>query len=555
MTRLLTKLLHPNVQAVACWLKLLNVKVHAHTIEEQMEQHPDWPSLLCISDALHQWKVPHLAAKATDHQLPDQQFPLLLVTNHPERPLAVVEKLHNDVVYFYQSNYTDLQHEPFHIFVQRWTGVYMIAEATSQSGDPEFAAAARKRRRQLAGPIAALLLALTALCGLCWPRFHHMAGPQNLSGGVAAVAVYILYLAGLAVSLMLLWYDIDKRNPLLQKVCTGLAKTNCNAILNSTASKLFGWLSWSEIGFAYFTGGLLLLALPAQAPWAIYWLGLLGATALVYPLFSIYYQWRVAKQWCMLCLAVQAILVLQAAALWMGGWVQLKFTDGSLFTPFFPLNLHLFLLLATAYILPLLAWLSLKPWLLRHQTALREQRAYRRLKFNPEVFTNLLQKQKAMASAPQGLGIVLGAAHAANTLVKVCNPYCGPCSKAHPRIEELLHRHANLQVQILFMVPNAPGDKLHTAASHLMAIARTATGQAQVQQALDDWYMPPKKDYEAFAAKYPMNGAVAVAAPAITAMEQWSKANDIRYTPTLFFNGHELPAEYDLEDLTYFLQE
>ncbi len=31
-------------------------------------------------------------------------------------------------------------------------------------------------------------------------------------------------------------------------------------------------------------------------------------------------------------------------------------------------------------------------------------------------------------------------------------------------------------------------------------------------------------------------------ASAITAKEHWSKANDIRYTPTLFFNGHELPA-------------
>ncbi|MCC6761091.1 MAG: hypothetical protein IT252_07725 [Chitinophagaceae bacterium] len=105
------------------------------------------------------------------------------------------------------------------------------------------------------------------------------------------------------------------------------------------------------------------------------------------------------------------------------------------------------------------------------------------------------------------------------------------------------------------MVPNVPGEKYHTAASHLMAIAQTATEQAQVQQALDDWYLPPQKNYEAFATQYPLNGAVAAAAPAITAMEQWTKANDIRYTPTIFYNGYELPPEYDLEDLSYFLQE
>ncbi|MCC6761092.1 MAG: vitamin K epoxide reductase family protein [Chitinophagaceae bacterium] len=422
MNKLTTHLQHPNVQATDCLLRLLQVPVHSFTVEQQLEEHPDWPSLLSISDAMHQWHVPHLAAKAADQQLPDTHYPLLAITNHPERPLAVVTGVHNDAVHFYQYSYRQQHQEPLKDFLQRWTGIYLIAEATPQSGDPDYAAAASKRRWQLALPMAALLLALTALGGLCWPRLQHLTGSANLSGGgatiAATIAIFILYLAGLAVSLMLLWYDIDKRNPLLQKVCTGLVKTNCNAILNSSASKLFGWLSWSEIGFAFYAGGLLLLALPVQAPWALYWLGLLGAAALLYPVFSIYYQWRIAKQWCMLCLAVQAILILQAVALWAGHFLPQLQT--ATFTQFLIPN-SLFLL-TTAYILPLLAWLSLKPWLLRHQTALREQRAYRRLKFNPEVFTSLLHKQKAIATPTNGLGIVLGPANAPHQLVKVCNP-------------------------------------------------------------------------------------------------------------------------------------
>lgn len=550
MNTFTTHLQHPNIQATARLLKQLQVRVHNTSIEQQLEEHPDWPSLLSISDALHQWNVPHLAAKAADKQLPDAHFPLMTVTNHPERPLAVVTGVQHGVVHFYQNSYTQQQQEPLPDFLQRWTGVYLIAEANAQSGYPEYAAATRKRRWQLALPTAAILLALTALCGLCWPRFQ-LTESTNLAGGAATLALFILYLAGLVVSLLLLWYDIDKRNPLLQKVCTGLAKTNCNAILNGSASKLFGWLSWSEVGFAYFAGGLLLLALPTQAPWALQWLGLLGVAALVYPIFSIYYQWRIAKQWCMLCLAVQAVLLLQGTALWMGNYLP-AFALDTLTQFLIP---HSLFLISAVYLLPLLAWLSLKPLLLRWQTAKREQRAYRRLKFNPDVFTGLLQQQKALTTPTQGLGITLGPPDAPHQLIKVCNPYCGPCSKAHPKIEQLLHRHPNLQVQILFMVPDEKGERPHTAASHLMAIAHTATGQAQVQQALDDWYLAETKDYEAFAAKYPLNGAVAAAAPTITAMEQWSLANDIRYTPTLFYNGYELPPEYNLEDLPYFLQE
>lgn len=540
---------HPNVQAVYRWLQLLKVKTHIGSINNALQSHPDWPSLLCISDMLHQWNLPNLAAKAPNKHLPNNSHPFLAVTNHPERPLAIVTGISHEWVSFYQYSFTKLNKEPLETFTQRWTGVYLLAEPNENSAEPQYEEATRKKRWKLLVPMAALLLACTGLIGLFWQGMAHADTMARMAG----IGLFACYIAGLAVSLLLLWYDIDKGNTLLQKVCTGLAKTNCNAILNGNASKLFSWLSWSEVGFAYFAGGLLLLALPAQAPWALQWLGMLGLCAMLYPVFSIYYQWRVAKQWCMLCLAVQALLLLQGASIWAGELLPTPLKPSILFS-LFPIPNSLFLI-TTAYLLPVLCWLSLKPLLLRWQTAKQEQRAYRRLKFNPEVFASLLQKQKAMAIAPEGLGIVLGPADAQNTLVKVCNPYCGPCSKAHPKIEKLLHQNSNLQVQILFMVPDTPGERLHTTTSHLMAIAQTATTQAQVKQALDDWYLAETKDYDAFAAKYPLNGEVAAQARAITAMEKWSQTNDIRYTPTIFFNGYELPPEYDPEDLQYFLQE
>ena len=72
---------------------------------------------------------------------------------------------------------------------------------------------------------------------------------------------YLILFAGVIVTSLLLWYEIDSNNPLLHKVCTGIVKGNCDAILSGKQSKLFSWLSWSEIGFFYFAGGLLTLLL------------------------------------------------------------------------------------------------------------------------------------------------------------------------------------------------------------------------------------------------------------------------------------------------------
>ena len=53
----------PNVKATIAFLKLLNVKVTDTTVDDTLQNHPDWPSLLCISDSLNKWNVPNAAGK------------------------------------------------------------------------------------------------------------------------------------------------------------------------------------------------------------------------------------------------------------------------------------------------------------------------------------------------------------------------------------------------------------------------------------------------------------------------------------------------------------
>ena len=72
---------------------------------------------------------------------------------------------------------------------------------------------------------------------------------------------------------------------------------------------------------------------------------------------------------------------------------------------------------------------------------------------------------------------------------------------------------------------------------------------------MDDWYLPEKKGYELFAAKYPMNGELLEQGKKIEAMDKWCKAIDIQATPTIFINGYQLPDAYSIEDLQYFLLE
>ena len=244
----------------------------------------------------------------------------------------------------------------------------------------------------------------------------------------------------------MLWYEIGKSNPILQKVCTGIAKGNCNAVLTGKQAKLFNWLSLSEVGFFYFIGSLSSLLFIQNSIFILAWFSILP---LPYTAFSICYQWKVARQWCVLCIAVQALLILGAVSISAGKFL---FSFSQFPTSFFPGIISL-------YLLPALTWFAVKPYILSLQQAKATRREYLRIKFNPEIFDALLKKQPAVTQPTDNLGIDLGNFNAANTLIKVCNPYCDPCAKAHPKIEELLEQQGNnLHVKIIFTAPK-PGRK------------------------------------------------------------------------------------------------
>jgi len=315
-------------------------------------------------------------------------------------------------------------------------------------------------------------------------------------------------------------------------------KTNCNAILNSSKAKIFSWLSWSEVGFFYFSGGFLALSLYVQSVYIIAWVNIL---ALPYVIFSLSYQGIIAKQWCPLCLATQSVLVLEFIIEYAG----------NLFNIVYPSSFSIFRIVLI-FLLPVAIWYYIKLHLLEEQHSKTKKYELSRLKNNKEIFNSLLASQKRVTHPTDGLGILLGNPNAANTLVKVCNPYCDPCAKAHPELEKLLENN-NLKVQIVFMATPDEKDKRSLPVRHFLAIANQ-NDKEKTKQVLDSWYLAPEKDYNTFAKKYPLDGDLKIQNIRIGAMNNWCKAMHISFTPTFFINGYQLPAVYNIKDLKYLLE-
>lgn len=237
----------PNFKATIQYLKQLKVKVNRATVNETLQNHPDWPTLLCISDSLNKWNIPNAAGKMYVNKIDELPTPFIAYINNRETPLAVITSMTDTTVWGYQKKYHKPVAEPKEDFLKKWKGVFLIAEQKENSGEPHYQTNRRKAFLNSLLPLAAL--ALLIILSLLF--INRVIGSINVGSAFSIAGIYLQYfvlLAGVFVTSLLLWYEIDKSNPLLQKVCTGIAKGNCNAILSGKQAKVFNGV----ICFYYF---------------------------------------------------------------------------------------------------------------------------------------------------------------------------------------------------------------------------------------------------------------------------------------------------------------
>lgn len=526
---------------VACFLKQLEVKYTVNGINEALHNHPDYPSLLSISDVLKKsYKMEVAALSVTNEKLVDIPLPFITLLKETGKPFITVTAIQNGVVHYADIKGNKVT-KSTNAFLKLWNNTALIAEKTQRSAEDNFAKNRWKERVDKFKTPALLLIGLLAVVGVL---IKNARLPVNVLWWLAITG--ILMLTGLLISCLLVWYEIDKHNPVLKNICAGLAKTNCDAVLSSKASKVLGKLSWSEMGFFYFGGSLLYFLITAYTDVQfsyplLFWLNI---SALPYTAFSVYYQWRVAKQWCVLCLTVQVVLIISFGTnLFIAG-------------NYFPITFFSWQTasqVVLAFVLPVIGWYLLKPVLIRLQEAKSKSRQLMRLKYDTRIFETLLHKQKQITISATGLGVTIGNPDAKISIIKVCNPYCGPCANAHLDIEKMLHENNNIKVQIIFVSSTREDDRRSHPVRHLLALAEQKN--INLTKALDDWYTMEKKDYTLFSSLYPLKDELEKQNQKIERMLEWCKELEINFTPTIFINGYQLPNYYSISDINYFLLE
>ncbi|GMQ31343.1 hypothetical protein Aconfl_39870 [Algoriphagus confluentis] len=499
-------------------------------LKEKLNTHPEPESLLAISDTLAEYQIESLALQLGEEKLDQLPLPCVVqISQNPFPYFTCLSQVAEDwVEYLDEKGKLIKQHRKD--FVALWTGVTLVVEKGEHSGEPGYSL---RRKEQL---IFQSLLFLLGAVSSAWIIGVLIGLDYNSSYSFGVIALLILKIAGLSISTILLWSEVDKKNAAITQFCGGGDQTDCNSVIDSFS--FAGLISLGNLAFAYFFASTTLLLVSSFSASALGLMGLLSYSSLAIIPFSLYYQGVKLKKWCRLCLWISEILVVEMAVS--------QFLLPDLGWPAFrELGLFSFVFLASV-----LAWISLKPYLMAQKELYATKSKLTKVLSNRELFDYFLSTSRQITSNPEGLGIFLKGANPKYHVLKVCNPYCGPCARTHPLLEQL-YEAGNIDLQIVFVPGGGDEVRLKTI-RHLLGIASQGNLE-QTRQALDDWYSQEKKDYEAFAANYPLNGELASQESNIKSMLDWSEKEKISHTPTIFINGYELPSTYAVEDLKYVL--
>lgn len=523
-----------NAEAATIYLlKYLNVSLNPDKIIEELEKHPDYPSLLAISDVLKAFNIENSAFRADVNQLDELPTPFLANLKSNGGEFAVVTEIDANFVFFAdeRKKINKLSLEDFN---STYAGVVLIAEP-----DHEFL---KKRKLLISGlnfrPAVLTLGVLLILATLLYQNAFF----SNLNWTITILS--IIKTSGLIVSLLLLIQSVDSNNPLIHRLCQSGNKTDCNAILSSKAAQVFNGLSWSEVGFFYFSGTWLLLHFGSGTEGILTVLALLNFLSLPYTVYSINYQYRVAKKWCILCCTIQAIL-----------WLEfIPFIVNITKTGFhfnFE-NVELLRLLLVSLLTPIIFWFILKPFFQKMEqlSPLKEQ--LRKFKYNSGLFNHLLTAQPQFKQPDENWSIVLGNVEASQIITMVSNPYCQPCEKMHQLVTEFIDHNDDVQARIVFTAQNNEADLQTPVTRHLMAL-NALDDKTLVKNALHDWYEQKQKSYESWAKAYPVN-FIESEYYKLDAQKEWCEHAEVSFTPTILLNGYRLPSSYQMTDLKYMLQ-
>lgn len=513
------------ISVIHQWLSLMSISTEKKYVSQRLLSHPNYPSALCITSLLDDLGIENGVVKIDEVQLSEIPTPFLAFIDREEFAIVTnLERIENSI-----EN-----------FKSRWNGIVIYAEKPAEIVVPDELKKIKNLQHGLRMKWAMAMIVMAVLSG--------MALVQST---ILNAILCLLSILGLVICGSIVLRELGINSVVSQKLCGQGEKTGCDAVLHATVSKLPLDIRFSDVGVSFFSGIMFLLLMNAYVTeyyqkTAQLFIAGVSLASIPFTFYSLYYQWKVIKQWCRSCLLVVIILWITAAM-----QSQYPFNLNSI-------NIASALRIASIFVLPGTLWLLIRAHLNHHQELINSNLLLQRVYRSPELLENHLHSQGKIDTTPWDHDYQMGNCNAACQIIVVSSHFCGPCAETHELLLRLLAKHQDeVGITVRYLIKSDEQNSPKTTlARHMLKHALATQGflkdPQQVRQMLSSWYR--WKDSEKFMAFYPVakEKMDMDVDDLLEQQEKWCNTSEIYYTPTVIINGYKLESPYTPTDLLEF---
>lgn len=496
-------------------LKELRVKYSKSFIEENFLNAPDSDNMLGIQRVLSRYNIETVGVRFQNKEEAGLTFPCVL---HWDQYNVVCIDIVEDKIKFYFDGQCIT--EDIRVFNERWTGNALLVANSEKAKEPSYI---KNMIIDLYNYFVFSFLFVLILCIGFLPLVRiGLVNPKSIN--------MIFDLLGFIVCVLLFQKQINKGNTLTDKVCSLLQKGGCDSVLETDVAKFLGIISWAEIGLAYFTSRIVFGSLYDNS---ISLLQMIGWLAMPYGVWSIWFQVN-SKRWCILCCMVQAIV-------WISGMYN-------------AFESHTFMILiedAAIYVVcGITTFIVIHTLSKLHSTSKQYNsvnKSFIELKMDKAIFKTALSKSREIIVDKAVSSVFYGNKSASVTLTVLTNPHCEPCARMHKRLMFIIKNNPNIKIQYIYSSFNKD---VESSSLFCIAVYQQKTFE-EALKILEKWYLYGRFQRQIFMRKYDVDIHDAKVIEEYLKHKSWRKNSKVNSTPTIIYNGHELPKLYGVEDFIY----
>ena len=488
----------------------LLLPVTTQVLKRELLSHYSYPSILSFSNALSKIGVKHRTGTIRSEDL--QKITPIFIAATTQDGLVIIKEVSSSKIKYLSGNSRRAIIETFDDFLLKWNGIVLLFEDESKVIIPKKDLITKQLKNfRVIGLIILLSLIISFINQL----------PGVLLG------LMLIKLLGASTITIIIISVLDRT--IEARYCTSDKILNCTAVSKSKGSRIFSWLSLSDLGLVYFFGGFLTLFLSAISGYYLVVISLLFITSILsFPIvfYSVYYQYSVIKKWCKLCLIIIGLITIESV-------LALNF----LLKDNFEISVYGILMVLGTFLFTSLIWSSLKNPLSDYFGLKELSLRYSRLKNDPYIMEALKQNSKIIKNKFVGNELVFGKSYNETKTTLVINPFCELCGK---EIQKIYNEYLDFNFFLVF------SDSKDKEVSLFLIELYFHLDNKTFLKELNFWFNKGQIDDLKERYKITISSKV----NEIYQMQlKWCADNGILKTPTIIYDDHVLSQHYNLEDL------